>query len=146
MEKKSTTLRICDYCQQPKSWLWSGKRLKDGSKVYLDAHGRRWSGKRCADCEKQRVQTAIRFNSFDRAAITEKLEHEGYKIIHFSNPMLVEKDGKTTQVNLHKARVEKDHIALEKPLDQNDSPCLLVFTSSRIFTKEELANLSLQSS
>ena len=146
MEKDSTTSRLCDYCQQPKSWLWSGQRLKDGSKVYLDADGRRWAGRRCPDCEKQRVQTAIRFNSFDRAAITKKLEDDGYKIIHFSNPLLVEKDGETTQVNLHKACIDNDSIALEKPLDQNNAPCLLVFTSSRIFTREELANLTLQTS
>lgn len=135
-------MRVCDYCQQPKSWLWSGKRLKDGSKVYLDAQGRRWSGRRCAECEKQRVQTAIRFNSFDRTTITKKLEDEGYKVIHFSNPMLVEKDGKTAQVNLHKACINDDSIALERPLDQNDSPCLLVFTSSRLFTRDELTKLT----
>ena len=135
--------RICDYCQKSVAWRWSGKRLKDGSRIYLDDKGRRWAGKRCAACEKARVQTAIRFNRFDRIAITKKLEEAGYKIKKFSNPVIVEEEeGKIKHISLRKAYIDETGINLEQPLDEQVESYLLVFTSSRIFTKEQLSDLS----
>ena len=56
--------RLCIYCNSTKQWIWSGKTLKDGSKIYTDSSGSRWAGRRCADCEKQRVQAAIKCDAF----------------------------------------------------------------------------------
>ena len=86
--------RQCIYCQRLVSWQWQGQRLKDGSKIYLDEQGRRWAGRRCPSCEKQRVQTAIRFNRFDRMLLTKELAARGYRVKKFANPIVAEANGK----------------------------------------------------
>ena len=137
-------MRLCEYCRRDIAWLWSGKRQRDGTKIYLDHQGRRWSGKRCAECEKVRVQTAARFSRFDRISITNRLRQEGYRVVKFSNPIVVrKKDGSIKRIALRKALINGSKIALEEPLDTCADSCMLVFSYSRIFTKEQLSSMPL---
>ena len=94
MSATKLRMRKCAYCGGLVGWHWNGQRLKDGSKVYLDAEGRRWAGRRCASCEKKRVQTAIRFNRFDRELVTKELAARGYRVKKFANPIVAETAGK----------------------------------------------------
>ena len=133
--------RVCVYCQRRLVWAWHGERLKDRARIYLDAEGRRWAGKRCADCEKKRVQTAIRFNRFDRMLISKELEAQGYKVKKFDNPLVVEMQGTTRQIAIRKAHTDGKAIIVEDSLPA-DGSCLLLFSASRLLTKEQLQQLS----
>lgn len=144
---ESKNFRCCDYCGRMVLRQWRGKRLKDGSKIYHDAAGQRWAGKRCADCEKKRVRTAIKFNRFDRMLVTRELEAEGYKIKKFANPMIVEADGQTYRIPIRKAYTDGRKITVEEPLNAEEAESfLLVFSSSRIFSREQIAKMSLAES
>ena len=66
--------RLCVYCESDKPWIFSGKRLKDGSKVYTNEYAVRWAGRRCPDCERQRVQAAVKCDSFERDRIIKSFE------------------------------------------------------------------------
>ena len=85
-------MRKCSYCDREMSWTWSGKTLKDGSKVYLDEEGRKWSGRRCPECEKERVKLALRYDDFQWKMMTSQLEAEGYSLLNHSYPLKVKKD------------------------------------------------------
>ena len=133
--------RVCVYCQRRLLWAWNGERLKDRARIYLDAEGRRWAGKRCADCEKKRVQTAIRFNRFDRMLISKELEAQGYKVKKFDNPLVVEMHGTTRHIEIRKAHTDGKAIIVEDSLPA-DGSCLLLFSASRLLTREQLQQLS----
>src|SRR5688572_14748164 len=89
------SIRACGYCKQDKAWINSGKKLKDGSKVYVDENGLRWSGRRCPECERSRVYAAVRCDSFERDIIIRQFEENGFSIESRTLPLKVKKDGQT---------------------------------------------------
>lgn len=135
--------RKCVYCGQLVVWRWHGQCLKDGSKIYLDAQGRRWAGRRCASCEKKRVQTAIRFNRFDRELVTKELAARGYRVKKFANPIVAEADGKTYHIPVRKACTDGRAITIEEPLPADSAEsCVLLFSSSRVFSREQIQQMA----
>ena len=96
-------IRTCAYCRQDKAWIWGGKKLKDGSKVYTDENGLRWSGRRCPECERSRVYAAVRCDSFERDIIVRQFEDAGYEIVSKTLPLQVAKDGRTYTVGIKRA-------------------------------------------
>ena len=134
--------RQCIYCQRLVGWRWQGQRLKDGSKIYLDEQGRRWAGRRCPSCEKQRVQTAIRFNRFDRMLLTKELAARGYRVKKFANPIVAEANGKTCYIPVRKACTDGRAITIEEPLPQDETEsCVLLFSSSRVFSRAQIQQM-----
>ena len=143
MSEATPQVRKCVYCGRLIVWHWHGQRLKDGSKVYLDAQGRRWAGRRCASCEKQRVQTAIRFNRFDRSLLTKELAARGYRVKKFANPIIAEAEGKTYRIPVRKACTDGRAITIEEPLaDDCAESFVLLFSSSRVFSREQIEQMT----
>ena len=135
--------RQCVYCSRLVCWRWHGQRLKDGAKIYLDAQGRRWAGRRCASCEKKRVQTALRFNRFDRMLLTKELAARGYRVKKFANPIIAEADGKTCYIPVRKACTDGREITIEEPLpDDSAESLVLLFSSSRVFSREQIEQMA----
>lgn len=143
MSATKSRVRKCAYCGRLVGWHWNGQRLKDGSKIYLDAQGRRWAGRRCASCEKKRVQTAIRFNRFDRELVTKELAARGYRVKKFANPIVVEAAGKICHIPVRKACTDGRAITIEAPLpDDSAESCVLLFSSSRVFTRAQIQQMT----
>ncbi len=140
-----TTTRVCGYCQCTRDWLWSGAKLKDGSKVYLDKQGHRWAGRRCPNCEKSRVATAVRHDNFDKEMIFQQLTDRGFTIVSKPHPLMVEKAGQTYQVGIKRARMENGNILLESKADVKDDIVALVFESVRLVTPEQMNSMSVYS-
>ncbi len=139
--------RLCSYCNQVKSWSWTGKKLKDGTKIYVDAESKaRWAGKRCPDCEKKRVNAAVHCDTFERSLIFEKLKKSGYHISSGVLPLTVEKNGEKLEVAIRHAFTESGQVFLEKPRNQNEGADLhaLVFYSVRIFENSQIRALESQ--
>jgi hypothetical protein len=135
------TLRTCVYCNQDKAWLWNGKRLKDGSKVYVDENDARWSGRRCPECERTRVYAAVRCDSFERDIIVKQFEDNGFQILSRTLPLKVSKDGKDYTVGIKRAFTDNGKIVLETPVDEGHDIVALVFESVRICTPGQLQRL-----
>ncbi len=145
MDEASSQARKCAYCGCFVSWHWNGQRLKDGAKIYLDAQGRRWAGRRCASCERKRVQTAIRFNRFDRELLTKELATHGYRVKKFANPIIAETEaGETRHISVRKACTDGRAITIEEPLPVDDraEPCVLLFSSSRVLSRAQIAKMT----
>jgi hypothetical protein len=134
-------VRSCAYCKQDKVWLYSGKKLKDGSKVYVDSEAARWSGRRCPDCERSRVYAAVRCDSFERDIILRQLEENGFEVASRSLPLKATKDGRTYHVGVKRAFTENGRIVLETPVEPGQELVALVFESVRILTTEQLNRL-----
>lgn len=136
------SVRTCTYCKQDKAWIWSGKKLKDGSKVYVDAGGLRWSGRRCPECERSRVYAAVRCDSFERDIIIKQFEENGFEIQSRTLPLKVAKDGQTFTVGIKRAFTEGGKIVLETPVEPGHDIVALVFESVRICTTNQLERLA----
>ena len=134
--------RLCCYCYQYKLWLWDGKRLKDGSKVYVDDKQTRWAGKRCPDCERKRVRAALKCTPFERALIFAELQKQGFAIVTHKFPLKVHKDGKTFSVGFRYATTQGNRILLEDDGLQNSADLyMLIFASTRLVSKENVERL-----
>ena len=59
--------KICTYCHKSNEHIWSGKKLKDGSKIYTNKKNQRWAGKRCPICEHERVRNSLKVDAFKKA-------------------------------------------------------------------------------
>ncbi len=141
MEQGQT--RACTYCKQDKAWTFSGKKLKDGSKIYTDDDGQRWSGRRCPECERSRVYAAVRCDSFERDIIIRQFEESGYEIESKTLPLKVkDKEGKVYTVGIKRAYTNEGKIVLETPVDAGSDIVALVFESVRICTANQLERLS----
>lgn len=135
-------IRACGYCKRDRAWINSGKKLKDGSKVYVDESGLRWSGRRCPECERSRVYAAVRCDSFERDIIIRQFEENGFAIESRTLPLKVSKEGKTFTVGIKRAYTEEGKIVLETPVDPGHEIVALVFESVRICTTSQLERLS----
>jgi len=135
------TMRVCAYCRQEKAWMWNGKRLKDGSKIYVDDKTQRWSGRRCPACERSRVQAAVRCDGFERDIIVRQFESVGYTVLSRALPMKVQKDGKTFTVGVKRAFTANGKVVLEEPVEPGHDLVALVFESVRILPADQAAQL-----
>ncbi|MCX6116469.1 MAG: hypothetical protein NT027_02925 [Proteobacteria bacterium] len=139
------TTRTCGYCKENRDWIWNGTKLKDGSKVYLDLNGLRWAGRRCPNCEKNRVATAVRHDNFDREMIFQQFIDRGFTIVSKTHPFSVQKDGVTYQVGVRRARTEGANIVVESGAEQRDEIIALVFESVRLVTPQQLGTMTIYS-
>lgn len=135
--------RVCGYCHLNRDWIWNGHKLKDGSKVYVDQSGQRWAGRRCPQCEKSRVATAVRHDAFDKDMIFSQLAEKGFEIKTKTHPVLAEKNGQLFQVGIRRARMENGRITLESAPDLRDDVVALVFESVRIVTPDQLQSMDI---
>lgn len=142
---ESGSMRVCAYCQAEKPWIWTGKRLRDGSKIYADDAGTRWAGRRCPACERSRVYAAVRCDGFERDIITKQLASAGFVVTSRTLPLKATKDGKEYTIGVKRACTEGGKIVLETPLDQGCDLVALVFESVRLATTEQLAKMDLVS-
>jgi hypothetical protein len=136
------TMRICGYCQTKKDFIFSGKKMSDGSKLYTDATGSRWSGKRCPECERQRVQAAIKFDAFDKNLLIHQIESQGYKVLTFKDIITAEKDGSKYTFSARRGATTKDgQIVLDGVHSQDTDFTIILFQSSRICSREQMGKL-----
>lgn len=138
----SEQVRLCCYCHQYKPWLYTDKRLRDGSKLYVDDRNARWAGKRCPDCERKRVRAALKCTQFERELIFKELHNQGYEILSSTFPLKVRKDAKELTVGIRYASTQNGQIVLEDDGLQNTSDlCMVLFASTRILSKEQVDKL-----
>jgi hypothetical protein len=141
----SENKRLCDYCHQYRPWLWTEKRLKDGSKQYVDDKNARWAGKRCPDCERKRVRAALKCTAFERDLVFKELQKQGFEILCSTFPLRVKKEGREFTVGVRYATTKNGQIVLEDDGLQNSSDLyVLLFASARTVTKEQVERLSIQ--
>ena len=133
--------RVCSYCGVEKPWIFSGKKLRDGSRVYTNEFALRWAGKRCPDCERRRVQEAVKYNSFEKDMILQKLQEAGFRILSQTLPLRVERDGQEYRVGVRRARADEGQITLNQASARDSDVYALVFSSVRICTREQLEGL-----
>lgn len=147
---ESGELRFCAYCHGDKHWIFSGSKLKDGSKIYVDLSGGRWAGRRCPDCERLRVQAAIRCDSFGRTLVIEQLQQAGYEVLGKTLPLKVRKDGEILTVEVRHAHADGGNLLLDSVRDGSSSSnsegreadvYALLFTSVRICTAEQMQRI-----
>jgi hypothetical protein len=138
----SGVARSCAYCKEDKPWLFSGKKLKDGSKIYVDEKGQRWAGRRCPECERSRVYAAVRCDGFDRDIILRQFTDAGYTITSRTLPLKVTKDGETFTVVIKRAYAEGGKVVLETPVEPGHDLVALVFESVRICTTQQLERMT----
>lgn len=107
-------IRRCRYCDQEKSWIFFGQKMKDGTKIYKNEKGLRWSGRRCPDCERQRVQAALKSTYFDRGLIKLKLEQEGYEVLDLKSDIILvrQPDGQIKKIALRTVGASSDGLLL----------------------------------
>lgn len=129
--------RLCFYCQKEKPFIFSGKKLKDGTKIYTDIEGLRWAGKRCPDCEKSRVQASLRWDRFERDLIESKLKEAGFEILQSTPPMKVIKNGVEQTVAIRHASVDQNRLTIE-PCKNDSELHVLVFSSVRLCSAEQI--------
>lgn len=139
---ESASVRLCTYCQNERPWIWSGAKLKDGSKVYVDDQGQRWAGRRCPQCEKARVQAAVRCDSFERDLIVRHLTDAGYEILSRTWPFKVAKEGRSWTVGVKRAVVEDNRVVLEEPVEPGYDLVVLIFASVRLLTAAKMEQLA----
>ena len=133
--------RLCPYCQKEKTWVFSGKKLKDGSKIYLDQDQKKWSGKRCADCERNRVKTALKYNPQQKKYMTERLKTFGYHIINEGYPFEVEKDGQSYKMGILQGVADGSSLEIN---DRDQTECdlyLVIFNSLRVLSPAKVKSL-----
>ena len=134
--------RLCTYCQVEKPWVFSGKKLRDGSKIYTNEFALRWAGRRCPDCERMRVKAAVKCDSFERDIIIKQLKQAGYKVNSKVLPIEAEKNGQVYSVGIRHAHAHDGNIILNKASSSDKADIYaLVFSSVRICSSEQLENL-----
>ena len=143
-ETSNGEMRHCIYCHTDQPWIFSGMKLKDGSKIYVDDNGARWAGKRCPKCEKKRVQAAVKYDQFERNNIVESLEAQGYRVLNTSSPLLIEKDGENKTVAIRRAYTrENGTIVIEAPSSNEKEADMtaLLFQTVKLCSKDHISRL-----
>ncbi|MEY4630987.1 MAG: hypothetical protein RIQ81_1107 [Pseudomonadota bacterium] len=139
MTSNEPALKICAYCEQEKVRVWSGAKLKDGSKVFIDHKHQRWAGRRCPDCEKARVQTAVKCDRFAKANILRELEAKGFEVVSSAVPIKVKKDGNEFTVGMRRAFMDGQNIVVDNEGETGVDMVALVFETVRLFIPEQIA-------
>ena len=134
-------MRLCSYCDRKKVWVWNGQKLKDGSKIYTDGGKRRWAGRRCPDCERTRVHTAVHCDQFERQILMDALAENGFSAASSSLPLRVSKDGECLNFGIKRARVDGGGIILESAVDGEPEMVALVFETVRLFSRSHIESM-----
>lgn len=129
--------RFCIYCKTDKEWIWTGERLRDGSKIYVDDNGKRWAGRRCPECEKSRVTEAVRCDRFEKEVVLRELKDAGYKVKSTSLPIVCEKDGDLVTVAIKRAFTDEKQVVIESEGDEDADLVALIFASARLFPRDK---------
>ena len=137
-----TDTAVCFYCRKTKKKILTDKKLKDGSRVYVDLQGRKWSGRRCPDCERARVKAAVRCDRFERDHIFFQLEKAGYRILTRTLPFRVEKDGQDFKVGIRRAIAHEGKILVDESLENDADIYVLLFESIRLLSKDQVHSIS----
>ncbi len=134
---------ICCYCNKQKMKHWSGKKLKDGSKIYIDENKKRWAGKRCPDCEKKRIKNALKFNPQEKKTAIDLLKEKNYRIISSQIPLKVEKNQIIYNVEILQAYFDSGNIVLNhnSPDSKDRTIYILLFNSARLFEGNQFQSL-----
>lgn len=134
----------CTYCQKNKNWVWQGKRLKDGSRVYTDEKGMRWAGKRCPSCERSRVRTALKITKLEKELVRSELKLAGYEIISSSFPMKVSKESSILKVGVHFVSTKSGKLLVEESHETNQDADIyvLIFRTVRIVDDSKWKNIN----
>lgn len=145
MSEQHQSTRKCGYCLTERRWTWTGERLRDGSKIFVDDLQRRWAGKRCPICERRRVQATIECPSFEKFHVTKALAEAGYEVRNQTPPLQAHRDGVAYPVVIRHATLEQGKVVLESPLPEaEDQVCVLVFQSVRVVPAKQMSNLRLK--
>lgn len=137
-------MRICVYCSKELPWIFSGKKLKDGSKIYTDEKGSRWAGKRCPSCEKKRVQAAVKYDQFEKNNIIKSIENSGFNVISTSSPLIAEKDGERKSISVRRAYTREDgSIIIEAAPSNEDASDMtaLLFQTVKLCDRAQMERL-----
>jgi hypothetical protein len=137
-------MRQCKYCGQLRARIFSGMKLKDGSKIHVDDNGARWSGARCPSCEKKRVQAAVKHDQFDRKNLIDSFEKEGYTVKNSTSPLVVEKDGETKTITIRRAYTNAQGNIVAEKISASEAKAdmtALLFQTVKICTKEQMERL-----
>jgi hypothetical protein len=138
-----TMLRTCGYCHQSKLFVWNGKKMGDGSKLYTDDTGSRWSGRRCPECERKRVQAAVKFGAFEKNLLIQQIEAQGFKVTKFKDIVTAEKEGATYTFQARRGATTKDgQIILDCESEAETDFTIILFQSTRICTKDQMNKLN----
>lgn len=138
----SDNQRLCSYCHQYKTWVWTQKKLRDGSKLYVDEKSSRWAGKRCPDCERKRVRAALKCTPFERNLIMSELRKQGYEILTKTFPLKVCKDHQEFSVGVRYASTKDGQILMEDDgIQHKEDLFVLLFTSTRLLSKSQIERL-----
>lgn len=139
--------RLCKYCRKEKTWVWNQKRLKDGSKVFVNETNHRWAGRRCPDCEKERVRAALTLDEFTRDLLEGELLAQGYEITSKKKfPILVEKDGRQFVVRPIRAHMQNgkievaeryNHFQKSKKPGQPEDLLIFLFNTVRLLPLDQ---------
>lgn len=139
-------MRLCSYCQKEFPFIWSGKKLSDGSKLYTDSEGRRWSGRRCPHCERRRVVTSVQTDQFTKKGILQKLRSSGMTIDSENLPIKASLNGKQFTVGVRRAHTENGTVILESQVEEDCDLVAIVFESVRICPREQLKDVTFDQS
>ena len=146
-ENPLQSTRKCSYCLTEKPWIWQGKRLRDGSRIFVDTTGKRWAGKRCPTCEGKRVRATIYCPNFEKENIIRALEEEGYDIISKTPPLQVRRGDEVRDVAIRHATLEGGAMRIDTGEEEeikNNPLCVLVFQSIRVLPPGQLEKLGLK--
>jgi hypothetical protein len=133
--------RNCEYCQKKKVWVETDRKLKDGTKVYLDIQGRRWAGKRCPECERKRVKDAFKYDDFEKNLICSEIQKKGWEILSSKVPFDVVKDGKIQKINIIHASTHAGQVVLEDAPRGPGDLFAMVFHTVRFCTAAQIEEL-----
>ena len=134
--------KLCTYCNSIKPHIFANKKLKDGSKIYINSSGQRWAGRRCPDCERLRVQSAKKCAAFEKEIIISHLEKAGFEVQSRSLPLKALKEGQTYQIGILHAKTEKGAVKVDQKKSKAADLYALVFPSIRLASAEQVAHLS----
>lgn len=133
--------RMCAYCHEDKPWIFGDRRLKDGTKIYTNEKGIRWSGRRCPDCERLRVQAALKSTGFDQSQVEKKLRADGYVVVDArTNPVKVKTpSGVCQSVGIcHATATDEGIILHQSEVEGEVDLYAVVFSSVKLLSEREM--------
>ncbi len=130
--------RFCPYCLQEDTWDFADLKLKDGTKVYVNAAGARWAGRRCPSCEKLRVKYAVTYDDFERKQISEALQKDGYQLLADSMPLKAQRQGQILSVHVRRAYIRAGSLVVDQAPPPHDGLTVILFQEVRILDTKQI--------